>query len=380
MTDDDLDLLLTTHGEQWRGANSERPGISWDAVTTPNRGRAWLAVAGVVIAAAAVIVPVVVTVSHGARPQHPPPVGSAPSSPLPRDPLDYQRGAPPQYFGLAHGNIHQVGEVVGQTFERPPVVAVGGLGIGSAVYVASALPNCRTALAERVFALSGDGSQLRDEPRTLATVAGEPAGVPIAVSERAGMLALVVTQAFHGHYSGNVLPCTGPQQLVFVDLSGGGVTNVVPVQNAGLQIDSLAFSPDGSELAYRLGPNVDRVGPLSRTTLDAVGTHVMSVHETLRDLEAYPRVLGAAAPDGASYGPVLWWRDELAVFVDGDLRRLDGNGGLGQVVATGFTGKVDTASVDASGNHMLIGAAGRSFRWDYGELTKLPGHLLQPTW
>jgi hypothetical protein len=381
MTDDDLDRLLTSRGEQWRQANADRPEVDWESITAPGRRRLWLGV-GVVAVAAAVIIPVVMTAGHSGVDRHRQSGGpSAPASGLPRDPLDYQHGSPSEYFGLRHGNVRQFSEhVTGRTHEPRPVVALGGSAVNSVVYTASALPNCRTQLDVSLYLAQGGLSSGTGQPHPMATVAGQPVATPIAVSPRSGMLALVVTPAFEGHYSGSVLPCVGPEQIVFIKLRDGSLTNVVPVDSDGLQIDDLAWSPDGGQLAFRLSPNPDRTGPLRATTDSELGTHVMSVHETLRDLGAYPKVLPLNARDGATYGPVFWWHGELAALVDGALRPILSGGQLGNVVATGFTSKVDTVSRDDFGDHLLISAGGRSYRWDFGQLTRLPGHLLQPTW
>jgi hypothetical protein len=102
-----------------------------------------------------------------------------------------------------------------------------------------------------------------------------------------------------------------------------------------------------------------------------------------RSLDSYPTVLPLAAnAAGASYGPALYWHGALAAFFDGKLYRIEVEQGSTRsaVLATGFTGKVDTVARAASGDHLLIGAAGRAYRWDNGQLTRLPGHLGQPTW
>lgn len=382
MTDDDLDLLLSTHGGQWRDLNANRPAVDWDSLGTSNRRRAWCAVAGVVAAAAAVIVAIVVTTDDGRAVQRRPVAApSLPATPLPRDPLDYQHGAPGQYFGLVDGTVRQVGDqITGRTREPRPVVALGGTGQGRTVYTAMALRDCRTQLDRSAYAQSGGGVAGNGQSQPVATIAGEPTATPIAVSRRAGMLALVVTPAYGGHYTGSIQPCVGNQQIVFVRLADGAVTNVVPVDDEGVQVDALAWSPDGTELAFRLSAGPGATGSLSRVTLGELGTHVMPIHETLRDLGSYPRVLPGSAPNGVSYGPVFWWHGELAAFMTGTLRPLLGGGKLGNAIATGFTEKVDTVSRDDFGDHLLISSGARSYRWDYGQLTRLPGHLLQPTW
>jgi hypothetical protein len=377
MSQDDLDQLLSHHGEQWRDSNAARPAVDWPVVTTTSRRRTWLAVAGVAVAAAAVIVPIAVMAGHSSA-ARPSPSGapSPPALPTPRDPLDYQHGAPSQYFGLTHGNIAQVGEIVGRTHERPPVVAIGGLGVGTGVYTAAALPNCQTRLDETVFAQSGRGVQLNGEPRSVATLAGQPAATSIAVSERSGLLAMVVTPAYRGHYTGNVLPCVGPQQIVFVDLKDGKVVSRLSA-TAGEQIDSLQWSRTGGNLLYR----IESQNPGS--AIAAPGTHVMTTDEGPRSLDSYPTVLPLTAnAAGATYGPAIYRHGALAAFFDGNLYRIEVEQGNSRsaVLATGFPGKVDTVARDASGRHLLITAGGRSYRWDYGKLTRLPGHLLQPTW
>ena len=77
MNDNEIDRRLREHGTAWREDNHDRPGIDWEAVTVPNRTRTWIAVAGVTVAAAAIIVPLVVTA--GGRSSSAPAPGTHPT-------------------------------------------------------------------------------------------------------------------------------------------------------------------------------------------------------------------------------------------------------------------------------------------------------------
>jgi hypothetical protein len=80
-------------------------------------------------------------------------------------------------------------------------------------------------------------------------------------------------------------------------------------------------------------------------------------------------------------GPVFWWHGQLVTTFDGSLRRLNGHGGVGTVVATGFPTEVESVSSDPTGEHLLLTGDATVYRWDRGTLSKLPGvQGTQPGW
>jgi hypothetical protein len=381
MIDNDLDTMLREHGATWRAAHEDRPGIDWNGVTQPRRVRAWLAIAGVAVAAAAVIVPVAITVGDsGAGTDRP---GRPVASPTPVNPNDLTAGSPQEYFGIRPANrgIVYVSKHAGRGGTTTPVKAIGGVH-HDIVYTARESPACQARLDLTFYPPWGNGVTTSGQPQHVATVDGQPVPTPMAVTAQAGTLAMVVVPPHHGA-GYRTVPCSGPEQIVLIDLHTGTEIARTSVSNSDLTIDSLAWTADGTALIYRLQPDIYRTGPISKEVAAASGTHVMTVAgvEAAMPLESSPRLLPLQAHgDGPTYGPVISWHGVPAVFFDGDLYRLDGNEGLGAVVATGFTGKVDTASSDKTGEHLLLGAGGRSYRWDYGTLIQLPGHLSQPTW
>jgi hypothetical protein len=115
----------------------------------------------------------------------------------------------------------------------------------------------------------------------------------------------------------------------------------------------------------------------------ASGTRVLTLSDAHGALASQPRVLPLIGRNaGNVYGPVFWRHGRLVVVFDGDLRALNGHGGLGTVVGRGLPSKgvVDALSSDPSGEHLLMTDEGITYRWDAGKLTVVPGEWDQPGW
>jgi hypothetical protein len=383
VNDTQLDALLTRHGAMWRDANTAPPDIDWDRVAARSRRRSQ-ATAGAVVAVAAVVVVAVIVSTNGSHPVVPEGLGAPAVAPL--VPADALYGAPPRYFGLMRGGLYnRTVSSYGLIRVHPFVTAVGGTQQGTTVYSIRPAPSCRTRLEVTSYTtkdlLHGRGSALDGQVQPVATIAGQPTAAPIAVSVPSGELAIVVTRDSHRHHGAPRQSCTGRQQIVFVNMRNGAVIGRQPVVNPQLQIDALAWSDDGQQLAYRLSPDTDDTRVLTRATIAAAGTHLMAIHGSSHALEGNPKVLPlAAASGGPSYGPVFWWRGGFAVTDNGTLYRLDERGSLGAVLETDFPDRVDSVASDVTGEHLLIGSGELSYRWDFGQLAPLPGRLAEPTW
>jgi hypothetical protein len=373
--------LLTRHGSSWRDDHLDSPTVDWDRVVTSSRTRVWGAL-GAIAAVVVVAVAVPVMIASGSHQSATPGPGPSPHA------SDVRYGSPHRYFGLKGGGVQQVSATYRDVRrESTPVVAIGGNQQGVTLYDVRSAPSCRSAVDVTSY-LPGDlvrgrGIALAGQPRRFATLAGGPAATPIAVSEPAGELAMVVAPSSPSHSAGSRQLCTGPQQIVFVNLSDGSVVGRESLLDNRLQIDSLAWSADGQQLVYRLEPNnfSDGYGPPNSDVFATSGSHVLDIHGAPHQLENTPKLLPLAAPHaGGRYGPIFWWRGGWAATFNGTLYRLDDRGGLGERLASDFPNQVDTVSVDPTEEHLLIGSGSASYRWDYNRLSPLPEHFSQPTW
>lgn len=379
-TDAGLVALLTVHGATWRRDHDEAPVVDWARVTRPSLG--WTrqyAAAGITAAVIAAIGVAVVIDGHHHPPAARPVVGeSAP------DPSNPELGAPVRYFGMEGGGIHEVDPGFGESRQTDPlVVAAGGTGQGTTLYdVRAASPHdqiepCRSVVEVTSYVsgdlLHGRAAATAGQPRELTRLKGEPAPVPVAVSEPAGELAIVTKSQ----------GCHGPDQIDFLRLRDGSVIGRETLASAKFQIDGLAWSAAGDLLAYRIDPAAysGAYDPPVRAHQAISGTHVLNIHDAVHALDANPKILpSTASGSDERYGPVFWWHGGWAATMNGSLYRLDNRGGLSAVVATDFPTQVDSISSDSSGEHLLITSGSAAYRWDYGRLTPLPGHYFQPVW
>lgn len=383
MTDGELDALLIRHGRTWRAQNSTPPAVDWERVAAHARQRVWTTTAGI----AALVVAVIALIANGLDSGRGRPVASAQGvslSPLTRAEARY--GSPQRYFGLMRGGLYNRTVSSKDLIRtRPYVTAIGGTHAGTTVYSLRPAPSCRSRLAVTSYTtndvLHGRGIAVDGQVQPIATIIGEPAATPIAVSVPSGELAMVVTGPRVGH-GGRAHPtCTGLQQIVFVNMRNGAVIERQPLTNPRLRIDSLAWSDDGQQLAYRLSPNTGETARLSAATIAATGTHLLDIHARPHGLESNPTILPlAASPPGVRYGPVFWWRGGFAATFNGSLYRLDERRSLAAVLGTDFPDRVDSVSSDVTGEHLLIGSGLLAYRWDFGQLAPLPGRFAEPSW
>jgi hypothetical protein len=381
MNDVELDALLTRHGAMWRDEHQEPPAVDWDRLAADSRRRRWAVAGGVAVLVVAVVIGVVST--SGSRRGSD--AGSGLSVSLsPLAPADARYGSPPRYFGLMRGGLYnRTVSSNGLIRTHPFVTAIGGTQAGTTVYSTRPAPSCHSRLEVTSYTnndlLHGRGIAIDGQAQPVATIAGQPSATPIAVSVPSGELAMVVTNARNGHHSGRA--CAGRQQIVFVNLRNGAVIGRELLMNPQLRIDTIAWSDDGQQLAYRLSPNTAETARLTSATVAASGTHLLNIHATPHDLVSNPTILPlAASPAGIRYGPVFWWRGGFAVTVNGSLYRLDEHGSLGAVLGTDFPDRVDSVASDITGEHLLIGSGELSYRWDFGQLAPLPGRFAEPTW
>lgn len=381
MTDAELDALLIRHGHTWRSANAEPPMVDWDRIAARVCRRTWVAATAVAVLLAAVTVLIVSVVDRGQRA-----VTRVQGVSLAVTPADARYGSPPRYFGLMRGGLYnRTVSSNGLIRTRPFVTAIGGTHAGTTVYAMRPAPRCRSRLDVTSYTtndlLHGRGIAIDGQAQPVATIAGQPSATPIAVSVPSGELALVVTAPRDGHVNRTRRPCAGVQQIVFVNLRNGHVIERQPLTDPQLRIDTLAWSDDGQELAYRLSPNTAETARLTAATIAATGTHLLDIHSSPHSLESNPRILPlAASPVGIHYGPVFWWRGGFAATFNGSLYRVDERGSLGDALATDFPDRVDSVSSDVSGEHLLIGSGDVSYRWDFGQLAPLPGRFAEPSW
>lgn len=385
MNEVELDAVLARGGAMWQEANTDVPHVDWDGIVAGRRRRRWCAAAGIAAGvAAALAVAIASTRGHH-------PVTSAarnePSGSLGQfTSADARYGSPPRYFGLKRGGVyHRTVSSYGLNRTRPPITAIGGTQTGTAVYSVRPAPSCRTRLAVTSYTtndlLHGRGIAIDGQAQPVSTIAGQPSATPLAISVPSGELAMVVTQP-HGRLGTTTgRPCTGLQQIVFVNLRNGAVISRLRLADPQLRIDSLAWSADGQQLVYRLSPNTAEAARLTGATIAASGTHLVDIHSTPHALENNPSILPlTVSAGGFRYGPVFWWRGGFAATLNGSLYRVNERGTLGGLQATDFPDRVDSVASDVSGEHLLIGSGEVSYRWDFGRLAPLPGRFAEPSW
>lgn len=365
MNDNDLDQRLHDHGTAWRETNHDRPGIDWDAVTTLRRPRIWLGVAGVSIAAAAIIVPLVFTVggrTTSARPTtHPSP---APSSALDGAPLDFaaiSKGS--VTFVAAHGTegVHP---------QHKLATALGVSADGRTAYGAYPESYCRTLIERSGHSRTPQG--LPDINTTdVATIGGVAAATGMAVSPDGTKLALVTTPP--GSLQSDAPGCaqlrSRPQQLVIVGLGDKSVTRYsgfAPDERLG----SLQWAPDSRRLALQISSTC--------ASCHTIGTHIVDTGTGGFNLSKQILPL-RPGHSSTSYGPVFWWHGELVTMFKGSLMRIQAHGRLHQITGN-FPMHVDTVSSDPTGNHLLLTSGATTYRWDNGHLSVVKGHWTQPGW
>jgi dipeptidyl aminopeptidase/acylaminoacyl peptidase len=384
MNGTDVNRRLRQHGDAWRTANCDRPAVDWDVVTASRWPRGRLVIAGVAATAAAVVIAVVVIVaghatkgSDGTRKFISPPAPTA--------------GAPVQMYGIVARGIKEVAQ--GRTrisaHTATPVISLGVSPDGTTVYTTSAAGPCRTRVQATFFTPPPtDGNGTRDDgiSKTVATVpfgqvfsagglhTGAIAPTPVAVSPGGQELAFE-TNRVRDPVSGR---CVRGERLVVVTPE----TSRVEVWSAPTQdaIRNLEWSPDGGQLAY---DTAMACALLSYSTsvcgAGDGGTRVLDLWLSGRRLNTSAVLLPAFGARGG-YGPVFWWHDHLAATFNGSLHLLNGHGGLGAVVATGFPQVVNTISSTGGGDHLLISSEGKTYRWDNGILSVVPGAWDQPGW
>jgi hypothetical protein len=378
MTDDDLDRRLRGHGATWRAANHDRPGVDWDLVTvTHGSTRGWFAAVGVAVAAAAIVVPIVLS-TGGRTASGPEPV----KRPSPASSTRHVR-APVEMFGIVASGVKEVGGgrvwISGKT--KTPVIAIG-VSRRELVYSASAASACQLRIQVTGFPPpSTHGNGVRDSgiSQTVATVDfGEDVQsvnpTPMAVSRDGTRLAFETNRARNPKTG----KCVLSERLTVLDLRTHQVrTWAAPRAEA---VRSPAWSPNGRDLAYLMADSCAFESfSTSICYSETAGTRVLDTSASGSTLGVSPLVLPAFGGHGG-YGPVFWWHGSLATTFNGSLRLLNGHGGLGKVVATGFPQVVDSVSSDPTGDHLLISSEGRADRWDNGRLTVVKGTWVQPGW
>jgi hypothetical protein len=378
MTDDDIDARLRDHGTTWRAANHDRPGIDWDTVTKPRSTRTLFGVVGVSVAAAAIVVPLVITAGgHSASPPVHRPHPSSTSTHI-----TMPHGVGLDFYGLTAHRVNVVYLATPGHKQNWFSNSEGGgrpraLGVApddANAYAAFPSPHCTTSIQHFTLngILGGD-----------TVPGGQPAtaidGAAMAVSPDSKKLALVVDAptpaSVHLHKKG----CFGPQELEVLNLVTHKVREwAAPTQDA---IRSLQWSPDSRHVAYLTARACAFLSYSSSVCGDdpQAGTRVLDITAPGRNLEA-PRLLLPAFGTGNGYGPAFWWHGELVTSFGGVLRVVYGQGGLGDAIATGFPQQVVSVSSDPTGDHLLLTTPTSIYRWDSGKLSGVHGQWTQPGW
>ena len=193
----------------------------------------------------------------------------------------------------------------------------------------------------------------------------------MAVSPDGSKLALVVTSR---HDAFGQPFCDGSQQLVVINLLTHAVRRWLATTRDGA-LRSLQWAPDNRHLAF-----IAEYTPMVTTRIQVLDTaspgHLYDRARSVLNPNP-PRDI----PPTLGYGPVFWWHGQLVTTLDGSLRRLNGHGGVGTIVATGFPKEVDSVSSDPTGDHLLLIDNGKVYRWDRGVLSAVSDVLgTQPGW
>jgi hypothetical protein len=363
MDDDDLEQRLVAHGESWRAAHPSRPRVDWPTQTAGAQRRggwfATFAVAAAVVVAA-VVVPLV---ALSGSDNHPAANQGGPANPGPINP---RAGAPSQFVALRHGMVNFVSSTRSNAYEPhdQPVTAIGVVN-GHEAYAATVASGCRTTIREILDTTTPGLSALTNHD--VATVAGgqNPAGSApaMAVSPDGTKLALAVTTPGTG---AGPDPCEGPEQLVVLNLRTHAVRHWTGHPGNSV-IRFLQWGPDSRSLAYQSGPCCGGRSDGTRI-LDTSAPGTSYVHSRI--------VLTAAR-----FLPVFWWHGTLVAAQQDRLHTLADLGQLGGVVGSGFpTDRVTSLSSDPSGDHLILIAAGITYRWDNGVLAVIAGSWTQAGW
>lgn len=415
MTDDKIDArfdtMLREHGESWRAANNHRPAIDWDEVTASRRSWVGLAIVAVAFAAAAIIVPLAIVANNHATkhvtPSHTPP-----------PPKVAQQGAPKYIVAIRDNETMffrsgQLNNVYGQKplHNRPLALAVSAS--SESAFAAYQLPGCRTMIDNTTISYPKHLSTLTANPVTTLPGGVPPAyadaglPAPMAVSPDGTMLAMVLMAP--GNPGTNA--CGSREELLILNLTDK-TTIVLTTGDPVEWLHSLAWSPTSKQVAFQVARNCD-VEPQNSNSCpipSSLGTYVYDVGAPQRVIDRMSRVLPVApSPQSeSSYGPVLWWKGQLATFFGGKLLGLDGAGGTTGVLASGFPQDLLAVSSDSTGDHLLLSTTplqvdnairngtnhyrvtAELYRWDRGLLVHLTpppanadltaGPWIQPGW
>jgi hypothetical protein len=379
MTDDDIDARLRDHGTTWREAHHDRPGIDWDVVTKPRSTRTLFAVVGVSVAAAAIVVPLVVTAGHhnASPPAHRP--HPSPTSTNIRQP----HGVGIDFYGLTKHRVNvvllatpgrnQTWFSISEGGGRPRALGVAPIDTGA--YAAFALPHCTTSIQRFTFnGIDGGDTVPGGQPATPVDGGG------MAVSPNGKKLALIVDAPTPPTDLVYTNACNGPQRIAVLNLETHRVREwAAPRYDA---VRSLAWSPDSRHIAFEVANGCEFEPANTSLCLFSGGTHVLDTTPPGHDLASAPVVLPMLPRRGVqgAVGPVFWWHGQLVTSFGGSLRLLNGRGGLGKAVATGLPKEVDSISSDPTGDHLLISSQGTTYRWDNGKLSVIKGVWTQPGW
>lgn len=359
----DLDELLRRDGEHWRTTATTVPRVDWAALPGRRRafGSSWLLVTVTAAAAAAVVVLAILVPSMlDVRSSLPAPA-HRPSPATTAKPLD----GPASFIALTPAGVTQVDARTGESRgmsatesgRHPSTLAVADDGnVGYATYTE---PGCKVNV-DRYRWTSANTS----ETTQAAVIAGAKADA-IAVSPDGHLLAVAV------------VPCVAPTEavratdvddLVVVDLDAHQQRRWTGYPDVS-GLEWFQWGPDNKTLSYIVIPccGGGTEGPRLLDTT-APGTSYVKPRE-LRIVEDVGR------------GIPLWYGGELAAVMGPDIRALSPSGRIGSVLATGLPDDVLTVDTDRTGRHLLVTTRqGRLFRWDDGQLTRLPGNWVDAGW
>jgi hypothetical protein len=352
----DIDTRLRRHGSMWREANQDLPIVRWDAVIPSWGRRVGFAVAGGAVAAAAIIAALVVT-----RPNHA-------ASPI----LTAQEGAPTGVVSLYRGRLTFFGFTgAGNAAAFHGRAAAIGVQSDHEAYGAFPVADCRTDIQRATTSPPGQGVGLV-QLFPVTTIDGSAESTPMAVSPDGTKLAVVVAEP--SEVGTQPTPCLGQDELAVVNLRTKQVQYWAPNKHLD-SLTSLQWAPDSQHLAYL---TTVACAVCARGVVEA--TRVLDTNDVKLSLTSAPIVLPALVSGLPMLSPVFWWHGKLAVPVDGSLRLLTGDGGVGSVVAKGFPLEVDTVSSDPTGNHLLLTSGTTTYRWDSGYLMTVHPRGTQPGW
>jgi hypothetical protein len=401
MNDNDLDLMLREHGAEWRADNAHRPGIDWAAVTDSKRSpKIWIGLAAVAATAAAVVVPLaVVSNSHStAKP--------APAHrPLPLEVAE--QGAPVAFFALAGPDISGQGGATAFVFgpnnydatqaTGQRAVAMGVAANAKTAYSGYQEKGCKTYLEKNVEhpgRKTGVGSATDD----VAKISGRIQPSAIAVSADGTRLAFVIDGAGPN--------CSPVSRLEVYDLTTK--TSRSWDISTSRQFQNLAWGPDGTTLDYQLDPQCLSVTETCKYRAEPLtGTYSFDP-ATDKTLASAQRVIGLLTDRGDDQvpAPEFYWHGQLVLLYNGAARPVTSKGGLGAALATNFPKETVSVAVDPTGDHLIMAAAPisgygvgaksystsspystdgaiattRTYRWDRGVVTPVPGNWLLPAW